>query len=81
VEQRRTVKSLLHGSSPSKGTTPLPCGMSDYTGYTQKNCAVSKVKKKFISRLTRVQRTPSAAATVQVSHALPAGATWQVRLF
>ena len=43
-----------------------------YTGYTQKNGAVSEVNKKFISHLTRAQRTPSAAATVQVSHALPA---------
>ena len=43
-----------------------------YTGYTQKNGAVSKVNKKFISHLTRTQRTPSAAATVQISHALPA---------
>ena len=43
-----------------------------YTGYTQKNGAVSKVNKKFISHLTRAQRTPSAAETVQVSHALPA---------
>jgi hypothetical protein len=42
-----------------------------YTGYTQKNAAVLKVNKKFISHLTRTQRTPSAAATVQVSHALP----------
>ena len=41
------------------------------TGYTQKNGAVSKVNKKLISHLTRAQRTPSAAATVQVSHALP----------
>jgi len=40
------------------------------TGYTQKNVAVSKVNKKFISHLTRAQRTPSAVATVQVSHAL-----------
>ena len=40
------------------------------TGYTQNNGAVSKVNKKFISHLTRAQRTPSAAATVQVSHAL-----------
>jgi hypothetical protein len=40
------------------------------TGYTQKNGAVSKVNNKFISRLTRAQHTPSAAATVQVSHAL-----------
>ena len=42
------------------------------TGYTQKNGAISKVNKKFISHLTRAQRTPPAAATVQVSHALPA---------
>jgi len=33
---------------------------------------VSKVNKKFISHLTRAQRTPSAAVIVQVSHALPA---------
>jgi len=33
---------------------------------------VSKVNKKFVSHLTRAQRTPSTAATVQVSHALPA---------
>ena len=39
------------------------------TGYTQKNGAVSKVNTKFISQLTRAQRTPSAAVTVQVSHA------------
>ena len=37
----------------------------------QMNGAVSKVNKKFISHLTRAQHT-SAAATVQVSHALPA---------
>jgi len=43
-----------------------------YTGYTQKNGAVSKVNKKSISHLTRAQRTPSAASTTQVSHALPA---------
>ena len=35
------------------------------------NGAVSKVNKKFISHLTQAQRTPLAAATVQVSHALP----------
>ena len=45
---------------------------SIYTGYTKKNGAVSKVNKKFISHLTRAQLTPSAAATVHVSHALPA---------
>ena len=42
------------------------------TGYTQKNGVVSKVNKKLISHLTRAQHTPSAAATVQVSHALHA---------
>ena len=38
----------------------------------QMNGAVSKVNKKSVSHLTRAKRTPSAAATVQVSHALPA---------
>jgi hypothetical protein len=42
------------------------------TGHTQKNGAASKVNKKFMSHITRAQHTPSAAATVQVSHALPA---------
>jgi hypothetical protein len=42
------------------------------TGHTQKNGAVSKVNKNFMSHITRAQHTPSAAATVQVSHALPA---------
>ena len=46
--------------------------VSRYTEYTRKIGAVSKVNKKFISHLTRAQRTPSAAATVQVSRALPA---------
>ena len=36
------------------------------------NGAVSKVNKKVISHLTRAKRTPLAAATVQVYHALPA---------
>ena len=36
------------------------------------NGAVSKANKKFISHLTRPKPTPSAAATVQVSRALPA---------
>ena len=43
-----------------------------YTVCLQMNGAVSKVNKKFISHLTRAQRTPLAAVTVQVSHALPA---------
>jgi len=41
-----------------------------YTGCLQKNGADSKINKKFISHFTRAKRTPSAAATVQVSHAL-----------
>jgi hypothetical protein len=45
---------------------------TQYTEYTQKNGAVSKVNRKFISHLTRTKRRPSAAATVQVSYALPA---------
>ena len=43
-----------------------------YTECTQKNGAVSKGNEEFISHFTRAQRTPSAAETVQVSHALPA---------
>jgi len=53
-------------------TYKFQANFTDCTGYTQKNRAVSKVNKKFISQLTRAQRTPSTAATVQVSHALPA---------
>ena len=48
------------------------CTFTPYTVCLQMNGAVSKVNKKFISRLTRAQSTPSASATVQVSHALPA---------
>ena len=43
-----------------------------YTVCSQMNGAVSKGNKKFMSHLTQAQRTPLAAATVQVSHALPA---------
>ena len=49
----------------------LKCSLRN-TGCLQKNGAVSKINKKFISQLIRAKRTPSAAATVQVSHALPA---------
>ena len=45
---------------------------SEYTVRLQMNGAVSKVNKKFISHLTWAKRTPSAAATVQVLHVLPA---------
>ena len=43
-----------------------------YTGYTKEWCGF-KSEQEIISHLTWAQRTPSAAATVQVSHALPAG--------
>ena len=43
-----------------------------YTVCLQMNGAVSKVNKKFISHLTRAKRSPLAAATLQVSHAIPA---------
>ena len=43
-----------------------------YTGCLQMNGAVSEVNKKFISHLTLAKRAPLTAATVQVSHALPA---------
>jgi hypothetical protein len=45
------------------------CGIRlPFTGHTQKNGAVSKVNTKCTSHRTRAQRTPSAAATVHVSH-------------
>jgi len=46
--------------------------VAECTGYTQKNGAVLKVNKKFISHLTGAQPTLLAAATVQVVQALPA---------
>ena len=55
----RFIKSLFHKMSVIINTV-----------YTQINGANSKVNKKFISHLKRAKRTPSAAATVQVSHAL-----------
>ena len=53
-------------------TKKAPLKFILYTGCLQMNGAVSEVNKKFISHLTRAKRTPLAAATVQVSHALPA---------
>ena len=55
------------------GTHTLTCVyIYLYTVCLQMNGAVSKFNKIFISHLTRAKRTPLAAATVQVSHALPA---------
>ena len=50
----------------------LLTNLAVYTVCLQMNGAVSKVNKRFISHVTRAQRTPLAAATVLVSHALPA---------
>ena len=55
---------LLYNFFPEHFFTPI------YTVCLQMNGAVSKVNKKFSSHLTRAKRTPLAAATVQVSHAL-----------
>jgi len=66
---------LITGSSsftPSLGQVLNLVKHSNYTGYAQKNGVVSKVNEKLISHLTQAQPTPSAAATVQVSHARPA---------
>ena len=62
---------LLHFSYNIR-CTKAPQRYVIYTECLQKNGAVSKINKKFISHLTRAKHPPSAAATVQVSHALPA---------
>ena len=56
----------------AEARTHFFCCEHYHTGYTQKNGAISKGNKEFISHFTWAQRTPSAAETVQVSHALPA---------
>ena len=66
---------ILHSQPTSSCVIKSKAGKIErwtYTGCLQMNGAVSKVNKKFISHLTRAKRTPLAAATVQVSHALPA---------
>ena len=64
----------LHLHNVRRESCKCKCKYVDtiYTGYIQKNGAVSKGNKEFISHFTRAQHIPSAAATVQVSHALPA---------
>ena len=57
---------------PPEYTLGAIINLGPNTGCLQMNGEVSKVNKKFISHLTRAKRTPSAAATVKVSHALPA---------
>ena len=65
------TKTLKHFSFTFRYLEPF-LTLRVNTGCLQKNGAVSKINKKFISHLTRAKRTPSAAATVQVSHALRA---------
>jgi hypothetical protein len=66
--------SLIHAFSKFKliKTNKTHMQSEQYTVRSQNNGAFSKVNKKSISHLTRVKRTQSAAATVQVSHAPPA---------
>ena len=70
-QERERIVNRSQRCSPLTGWI-TPGLFMIYTVCLQTNGAVSKVNKKFISHLTRAQRTPSAAATVQVSHALPA---------
>ena len=64
-----TIKkhTFLRNTAPQGLVSELVC---NYTVRSQKNGAVSKVNKKFIYHLTRANLTPSAAATVPVSHVL-----------
>jgi hypothetical protein len=63
---RRVIVVLVGGFVKQDSLTERTKSLrraSKYTGYTQKNGVVLKVNKKFISHLTRAQRTPSAVAT------------------
>ena len=74
------VSSKCFGSKHCNNIQQLYCSVCtaikqswlQYTVCLQMNGAFSKVNTKFISHLTRAKRTPSAAATVQVSHVLAA---------
>ena len=83
VRNKITISGKNFGFTPVRITNGSPVILSSsflylifffsiYTGCLQMNGAVSKVNKNFISHLTRAKRTPSAAATFHVSHALPA---------
>jgi len=76
VEGRGQREQGSEGGSPLVRGSGCSCNLvqdiSFHTVRSQKNGAVSKIKKKSISHLTRAKRTPSAAATVPVSHALRA---------
>jgi len=73
--KRQNIEKSLSVLQPKPNTSVyfiFFCQSYEYTGYTHNNGAILKVNKKFIIHLTRVQHTPSAATTVQVSYALPA---------
>ena len=53
-----------------RATFRLSLGGYTHTGCLKKDGTASKINKKIISHPTRAKRTPSAAATVQVSHEL-----------
>ena len=64
--------SIAWDSTLQQESLYLRTDVDHNTVFLQMNGAGSKVSKKFISKLKRAKRTSSAAATVQVSHALPA---------
>ena len=63
--------SIAWDSTLQQESLYLRTDVDHNTVFLQMNGAGSKVSKKFISKLIRAKRTSSAAATVQVSHALP----------
>ena len=67
-----TTDFQIASAADSAGLHDRLTSIPSITVCLQMNGAVSKVNKKFISHLTRAQRTPLAVATAQVSHALPA---------
>ena len=69
VEKKHILPSVLF--SPSK-IVPFTRLCDEIQGVYKRMMRFLKINKKFISHLTRAKRAPSAAATVQVSHALPA---------
>ena len=71
ITERKAIPLLAFCVSVACSWVKVTFTLRLYTVCLQMNGAVSKVNKKFISHLTRAQRTPSAAATVQVSRALP----------
>jgi hypothetical protein len=58
-ENKKDVSKMTSSVTRKEEQSQLPKHLYlKYTGCTQKNGAVSKVNKKFISHLTRAQHTP-----------------------